>query len=227
MKNNQFIFPTLISIYTTALILRGFLATKIVSVAGIVFPAGLVAFPLSFICNDIFSEVYGYKKTKGIIIAGLLAQLLSFALINIAILLPGAEFWHNEVAFNTILSQSLRITFASLIGYYFGELTNSFVLSRLKIKQNSKKGLPQAKRFVVSTIWGELVDSLLFVTLAFYGTYQFENVVKLILTTWILKTSYEIIFLPISIPIANYIKTLEEGNLESDFKVVTNTGDSL
>ena len=99
---------------------------------------------------------------------------------------------------------------ASLTGYYFGELTNSFVLSRLKSKQNSANGLPQAKRFLVSTIWGELVDSLLFVTLAFYGTYQFSNILKLILTTWILKTAYELIFLPISIPLANYIKKLED-----------------
>ena len=126
-----------------------------------------------------------------------------------AIALPGATFWTGDDAFNAILGQSLRVTFASLVAYYFGELTNSYVLSYLRRTGQHFNVVSQAKRFVLSTLWGELVDSVLFIGVAFYGVHSFDKVLHLIITTWLLKSLYEVIFLPFSIPLANYIRCLE------------------
>ena len=201
--------PFIIAVYVTALILRPILAVKIITIFSINFPAGILVFPLSFICNDIFTEVYGFNLSKRIIQAGLIAQVLSMTVISIAIYSPAAIFWNNQTAYETILGQTPRLAIASLIGCYFGEIVNSIVMSKMKFRSGSNLELQMQYRFVVSTLFGELIDSLLYIGIGFLGVYSFHNVVMLILTTWLGKTVYEVLLLPVSTAVCRYVKESE------------------
>ncbi|MBZ0170484.1 hypothetical protein MELA_02002 [Candidatus Methylomirabilis lanthanidiphila] len=97
----------------------------------------------------------------------------------------------------------------SLTAYFFGEFANSFVLSKLKYKQNGKRGISQASRFVWSTIVGEGLDSLLFMTVGFLGIMATDELFKIVLTIWGIKVLYEIIALPVSMSIANWVKKID------------------
>lgn len=207
------LFPYVVSLYITALILRPILTSKILSIGGIVFPGALLIFPLSFVCNDIFTEVYGYEKSRSIVWAGLFCQVLASIIITLVLVLPSAPFWLNQSSFEQILGQSVRVTAASLVGYFLGELTNSLILSKMKYRQGGTVGWAQTRRFVFSTIIGELVDSVVFLSLAFVGTYALGHVGTMIITTWVLKVIYEVLMLPLSTRISEKIKVLEGINV--------------
>ena len=215
-KSHGTLFPFIVSVYVTALILRPILAFKIIMIGGVTFPGALFIFPLSFVCNDIFSEVYGYEKSRSVVWAGLLCQILASLVIVLVTIAPSPDFWTHQDAFQLVLGQSFRITAASMLGCFLGEITNSVIISKMKFTQNGALGSAQSKRFVISTIFGELVDSLIFITLAFAGTYSIEKIVTLIFTTWGLKTLYEIIFLPFSTRIAQIIKKTEQVDVIDD-----------
>jgi uncharacterized integral membrane protein (TIGR00697 family) len=207
--NNATILPFLIAVYVTALVLRPILAIKIFTIISFTVPAGILIFPLSFICNDIFTEVYGYRKSKQIIRAGLLAQVLACLVIFLAVNLPGASFWQEQVAYEKVLGQNFRFAFASLAACYFGEIANSIILSKLKYNHSKVSDGQLKKRFVLSTIVGELLDSLIYILIGFTGILSMTIIFYLIISTWILKCLYEITFLPVSVAICLYIKRYE------------------
>ncbi len=192
------IYVYLASIYMSALILRPILASKILDLGGVIIPGAIVVFPLSFVCNDILSEVYGFKRTRHIICAGLICQILAILAIYLVSILPSASFWSLQGSYDSILGQSIRITFASLVGYFFGELSNSIIISNMKLVHNKNSKSLLAWRFLKSTLVGELVDSVLFMSIAFAFVYPLQKVITLIFTSWVLKTLYEVVLLPLS-----------------------------
>lgn len=221
----QSVYHMVVGLYVTALILRPILATKILMIGGLVFPGALFIFPLSFVCNDIISEVFGFEKSRAIVWVGLICQAIALFVIVLVGLLPSADFWNHQDSYEIILGQSPRIVFASLVGYYFGELVNSFVLSKMKYAQGGVSGRKQAYRFTLSTVAGELVDSLLFFAIAFIGIFSINKILLMILTTWVLKSLYEIAFLPLSTRIAQVIKEVEQTDvidspLTTDYRIL-------
>jgi uncharacterized integral membrane protein (TIGR00697 family) len=215
-KPHGTLFPYIVSVYVTALILRPILAFKIISIGGLTFPGALFIFPLSFVCNDIFSEVYGYEKSRSVVWAGLICQVLASLVIVLVTIAPSPDFWTHQDAFQLVLGQSFRITTASMLGCFLGEITNSMIISKMKFAQKGALGKAQSTRFVVSTIFGEFVDSLIFITFAFAGTYSIEKILTLVATTWVLKTLYEIIFLPLTTRVAQIIKKTEHIDVIDD-----------
>jgi queuosine precursor transporter len=123
--------------------------------------------------------------------------------------LPAAPFWHNEQAYATILGIVPRIALASLIAYFSGEFANSFVLSRMKYAQNGRTGLSQGWRFLASTLVGEAVDSVAFMGIAFLGVLPAQALVRTLLTIYLLKVAIEVIALPGSTRLANWLKRVE------------------
>lgn len=217
-SDSLYLFPYLVSVYITALVLRPVLISKILVVGGVIFPGALLVFPLSFICNDIFSEVYGFERSRNIVWAGLFCQVLASVAIVTVGFLPAPSIWNHQSAFDQILGQSPRIAAASLVAYFLGELTNSVVLSKLKYSQKGKGGFRQGYRFVVSTIAGEFVDSSIFISFAFVGMYEPKQIAAMIVSTWVLKSSYEFVLLPMSLRITQRVKRLENIDVIDDPK---------
>lgn len=193
-------------IFVVCLLVSNILAAKLLKIGNYSVTAGVLVFPISYIINDIFSEVYGYDKTKKIIIFGLIMNVFMVLVLSIAIILPAPIWFENNEAFKVILGSAPRTCLASLMAYLFGSLVNAKVLVKMKKNTKGKFGI----RAIVSTIFGELTDSLIFVFITFFGEISLLQTISMILIQVIFKTLYEMFCLPITTIIVKKVKDFEE-----------------
>lgn len=196
----------LAGLFTANLVITNILNTKLFDFFGFVFPAGIVTFPLSFLAADVLTEVYGYRVTRQIIWSGFIALLVMAAAAIAAIHLPAASFWNLQDSFQAVLQQVPRIVVASILAYWGGEFCNSYVLARSKV---ATEGRGMWLRFVTSTMAGQAVDTLVFMTVAFAGVYPASDMVRLFVSSWLFKVIWEILALPISVPFTRWLKVVE------------------
>ncbi|MFZ2890091.1 queuosine precursor transporter [Sulfuricurvum sp.] len=196
-------------IYVGVLVLVPSMSSKFISIGDLVIVGSTLIFPITFIFNDIFTEVYGYKRTRQIIWTGFAMQIFAAFFYWIIDIWQAPSFWTNQEAYHTILGQAPRIVLASLSAFFLGEFANSFIMSKMKYQQDGAKGVKQASRFVLSTIVGEFLDSFIFMFVAFYGVMQNSELISIVLTIWAVKVGYEVLMLPISMRIANWVKKAE------------------
>lgn len=192
--------------FVSVLLISNIASTKIVDLGWFTFDGGTLLFPLGYIFGDILTEVYGYKNTKKIIWLGFLSALLMSVFFTIVGELPQAPLWDNQNAYDLILGQTPRIVLASLIAYLCGTFSNSFILAKIKVITNGSK---LWIRTIGSTIIGELIDSVIFIIIAFWGILPYELIITLIISNYIFKTSIEILFTPITYKIINFLKKSE------------------
>lgn len=193
-------------VFVVCLLVSNILAAKLLKIGNYSVTAGVLVFPISYIINDIFSEVYGYEKTKKVIIFGLIMNVFMVLVLSLAIVLPAPVWFENNEAFKTILGSTPRTCLASLMAYLFGSLVNAKVLVKMKKNIKGKFGI----RAIVSTIFGELTDSLIFVFIAFAGKISLIQIVSMILIQVILKTLYEALCLPVTTIFVKKVKNYEE-----------------
>lgn len=208
MKINQLnkteLFAILTGIATSTLIISNILAFKTFMFFDFILPCGVLIFPIIYIVNDILAEIYGFKKARHVIYLGFVMNLVAVIVYNIAIMLPAPVFFEGSEAFAMVLSNSFRVLLASFMAYLFGSILNAYVMSYLK--QKAEKYL--FIRCIVSTICGEGLDAILFITIAFYGAMPLTSLIMMIFTQATFKTVYEIIVYPLTKVIINYIKKL-------------------
>lgn len=196
-------------IFVTVLVLVAPLASKFILIGPFVISGATLVFPINFIFNDILTEVYGFQRSRRIIWTGMGCQIFAAFMFFIVGLWPAPSFWTNQEAYNAILGIAPRIFLASIVAYFFSEFTNSLVLSKMKYWAGGKRGIHQGWRFIASTIAGELVDSIIFMAIAFIGILATKDIVTTILTIWIAKVLYEVIALPFTTRFASYVKKVE------------------
>lgn len=202
--------------FVSILLISNIASSKIVDLKWFTFDGGTLLFPLSYIFDDILTEVYGYRKSRSVIWYGFFMALLMSAIFIIVGKLPAAPGWNNQAAYDAILGLTPRIVCASLVAYFFGEFSNSFVLAKMKILT---KGKWLWTRTVGSTVVGELLDTLIFVTLAFYGVLPGQLIITLIISNYLFKTGVEILFTPITYKIVGFLKKNE---MEDYYDIGTN-----
>lgn len=203
----SFLFVTIAVLYVTALTLANTVATKLVELGPFVVAGGIIIFPLTYIFADILTEVYGFRESRKIIWLGFLTQVIVVAGYLIVQYLPAPPFWPHQAAYESILGFVPRIITASLIAYPFGEFANSIVLSRMKVWMQGRR---LWMRTIGSTIVGEGVDTIIFVSIAFGGLFELRQLVTVILSGYLLKVAYEVIATPITYAIVHYLKRHEQ-----------------
>lgn len=201
------IFMILGAVYVTCLLLSNLIAGKMWAVTGsITLPAAVILFPITYIFGDIFTEVYGFKKARIIIWLGFACSFFAVAVYLITIGLPHPGFWENQDAYQIVMGTTPRVAVASFAGYLFGEFSNSMILSKLKV---ATKGKNLWLRTILSTLVGEGFDSIIFITISFWGTMDNTQVLKMILFQYLFKVAYEIIFTPLTYAIVSWLKKRE------------------
>ena len=193
-------------LFAICLLISNILATKIILVGPWVAPAGVLIFPIAYIINDVIVEVWGYQKARLIIWSGFAVNILAVLFFTLGIIVPAAPFWQNQEAFSTILGSTPRIIAASLLAYLTGSFLNAFVMSKVKVLM---KGKDFSVRAILSTLIGEAADSMIFITIAFTGTFPFKVILGMILTQACIKTIYEIVILPFTIIVVKWVKKVE------------------
>jgi uncharacterized integral membrane protein (TIGR00697 family) len=196
-------FVVVAGFFVTALVVSNIIAVKLVEMSGRVFPAGLVIFPLSYLLGDVLTEVYGIRSARRVIWLGFACNLLALGAIQAAIHLPALDPEFQE-QFEAVLGTTWRIFVASLAAYIVGELANAYVLAYMK---GATRGRWLWTRTIGSTIVGEGLDSLIFVTIAFAGTGA--GLANPIVTTWLIKVGWETLATPITYWIVGYLKRTE------------------
>jgi len=205
MKQYKY-FDVILGLFVAVLLISNIASTKIIAVWKFTFDGGTILFPLSYIFGDILTEVYGYRKARKAIWVGFFsAFLMSLVLWVIGILKP-AQGWDLQSAYLSILGQAPRIVGASLIAYFAGEFINSFILAKLKI---ATKGRWLWIRTIGSTIAGELIDTLLFCFIAFYGLYPNSLLLSIIISNYVFKVGLEAILTPATYKIVGFLKRRE------------------
>lgn len=194
-------------LFCTCLITSNLLQAKIIQLGSFTMTAGVLCFPVSYILNDCIAEVWGYRKARLAIWLAFTMNFLVVAIGQVAVMMPAADFWlENEPHFNFVFGLAPRIAMASFTAFIVGSLINAYVMSRMKV---SSQGRNFSLRAIVSTLWGEGADSLIFFPLAFGGMMPLAELGKLMLLQIITKTLYEIVALPVTIRVVNYVKRHE------------------
>ena len=218
MKQYRF-FDLILAVFVTVLVVSNIASSaKIVdlgfSILGVpmAFDAGTILFPISYIFGDILTEVYGYKQSRRVIWTGFGCLALSAFIFGIVRLLPGEATWQGyagDAAYNAILGgmSTGGIVLASLAGYWTGEFTNSFILAKLKVLT---EGRWLWMRTMGSTIFGELVDTVVFVVVASVsGVFPWSLFLTLTVTNYLFKCGVEALMTPITYAMVSTLKRVE------------------
>ncbi|MDD4609982.1 MAG: queuosine precursor transporter [Bacteroidaceae bacterium] len=194
-------------LFNVCLIAANLLETKVIQLGPISVTAGLLVFPISYIINDCVVEVYGYRKARLIIWTGFLMNFIVVGLGLIAVNIPSAPFWEGAEHFNFIFGLAPRIVVASLSAFLVGSFLNAYVMSKMKIWSAGKNF---SLRAILSTVVGETGDSILFFPIAFGGIIAWPDLITMMLVQILLKTLYEILVLPLTIRVVNYVKRIDQ-----------------
>lgn len=197
-------------LFSMVLIASNIFETKQIAAGPIHLTGGMITFPLCYIIVKIVCEVWGYRKAVMMVWMGFVMNFLFLAAATVVDFLPGAEYWTNDTGFHAIFGLSARITLASFVAFLCGSFINAFIMSRLKVKHDGKK-LPA--RYCLGAVVGELVDSLFFFPIAFIGVLAGKEVLDQAIDQFVMKTAYEIVFLPVVIYFINRIKKFEDSDV--------------
>lgn len=204
---HSFYFIIVVAIFITTLISANITAVKLIDLAGLILPAAILIFPLSYIAGDVLTEVYGFRLTRKVIWLGFLCNLVVVTAVWLGQILPAASFWDGQQAYERILGYTPRLLAASFLAYLIGEFTNSIVLARMKI---ATRGRWLWMRTIGSTLVGQGLDSLVFITLAFAGTMPAAALAKIVITQWLVKACYEALVTPLTYVAVNFLKRKEK-----------------
>jgi queuosine precursor transporter len=193
-------------LFVAVLMIANTAAVKLIEIGPLAFSGTIVIFPISYIFGDILTEVYGYRASRKIVWSGFVILIFMSFCYWLIDMLPPAAFWPHQEAFHTILGAAPRIVLASIVAYFAGEFTNSYVLSKMKIWSQGKN---LWMRTIGSTVVGEGVDTALFVLIAFGGLLPNEALWQVAISAYIVKVAYEVILTPVTYKIVGWLKRAE------------------
>lgn len=199
-------FMLLAVTFCVCLILANLLATKQIQFGPLNLTTGVLVFPISYVVNDCITEVWGYQRAKLVIWTGFVMNFAFVLLAWLADLIPGAPYWTNEAGFHALFGLAPRVALASFFAFLVGSLLNAYVMSKMKIRD---KGRRFSLRAIASTVAGELSDSLIFFPIALGGIVPKQNLLLMIVSQVVIKTLYEIIILPLTIRVVDWLKRTE------------------
>ena len=181
-------------------------ASKLASVQGYTFGAGILFFPVSYVLGDVLTEVYGYANARRCVWAGFAALLFMAFMSWVVVKLPAAADWNGQAAYESVFGNTWRIVGASVLAFWAGEFVNSFVLAKMKIVTGGKH---LWSRTIGATVFGQAVDSAIFYPVAFLGTWSNAQVLTVMITNWGLKVLWEVLLTPVTYAVVGFLKSRE------------------
>ncbi len=199
-------YPIIAAIFVGLLLISNIGAVKLISAGPLIVDGGAFLFPLVYVVGDVLTEVYGFRAARRVIFTSFaLAVLaaLTFWLVQIS---PAAPGWENQAAFESVLGFVPRIVLASVSGFLVGQLLNAYVLAKIKQRTSENK---LWLRLIGSTAVGELADTLVFCTIAFYGVITGADFLNYVIVGYLYKTLLEVVLLPITYRVVKHVKAKE------------------
>ena len=200
-------------LFVTSLLISNIITAKQVLLPfGITMTGAVFIFPITYVLSDLFSEVYGYRWSRITCYLAFAMNLLMVLLFSLVIVTPAPNYWTNQEAFQTVLGSTPRVLAASLLAFILGDMVNDKVFRRMKEKHpNELKGF--GWRAILSSLVGELVDSLIFLPLAFLGQMPIATLAVMTICQVGIKTGYEVVILPITRFVVKLVSKYENKEL--------------
>ena len=200
-------FDYMISAFVAILLLSNLIgASKLATMGGYTFGAGILFFPISYVLGDVLTEVYGYANARRCVWTGFAALLFMAFMSYVVVAMPPADGWSGQAAYESVFGSTWRIVAASVLAFWAGEFVNSFVLARMKVLTGGKH---LWSRTIGSTIFGQAVDSAIFYPVAFLGVWSQEQVLTVMVTNWLLKVLWEALLTPVTYAVVAWFKARE------------------
>lgn len=200
------LYIVLILINITCLMVSNIIVVKTVSVFGLIFAASNMIYPVTYILDDVFTEVYGFKKARFVTWMSFMCNLIMVIFFAITIALPASSEFHFQTDLEHILGNTPRVLLGSFLSFVAGSLANAMVLSKLKVVT---KGKFLFLRTIGSTLVGELMDCIIFFPIAMYGTISNDALLHVMINAFLFKVGLEILFTPITYLVIAKVKKYE------------------
>lgn len=204
-------------LFVVALVVSNIITSKQVLLPfNITMTGAVFIFPITYILSDLVSEVYGYRWSRLTCYFGFAANLFAALVFSAVIQSPAPSYWQNQEAFQTVLGSTPRVLVASLLAFVIGDFVNDQIFARMKRKYpDSIKGF--GARAIFSSLMGELVDSLVFLPLAFWGLMPVQTLVIMTLSQVVIKTGYELVILPFTTLAVKLVSRYENRKVEHEY----------
>ncbi len=203
-------FTIIVACFVAMLLISNVAATKLIEFNYgsffLVFDGGAVLFPFTYVLGDVLAEVYGWSRTRRVILLGFFISALASLVFLTVQVMPPASDYENQAAFEAVLGFVPRIVVASLMAYLIGQLLNAYVLTRIKERWGAQH---LWARLLGSSLVGEAADTLIFCTIAFYGVLTGVPFWNYVLVGYIYKMAFEVILLPVSYLIIGKVRQSE------------------
>jgi hypothetical protein len=197
---------TITGLFVAVLLISNVVSAKIVDLGFLTFDGGTLLFPLSYIFGDILTEVYGYARSRKVIWLGFFSAALMAGTVAAVGALPAAGEWSFQESYDAVLGLTPRIVGASLVAFWAGEFSNSFILAQMKLATGGKY---LWARTIGSTLIGQGLDTVLFVLIAFGGTVSTDLLVAIVVSNYLFKCGVEILFTPVTYAASGWLKKTE------------------
>ncbi len=205
--NYSYRFVAVAALFVTCLLAANILIVKQIYVLGLTLPAAIIIFPLSYVFGDVLTEVYGYAQARRVIWLGFFCNLVLVIAIWLVGILPAAPIFDAQAAYDRILGSAPRFLVASFLAYLAGEFLNSYVLAKMKILTRGKW---LWTRTIGSTVAGQGVDTVIVLSIGFYGTLPNEIILTMMFWHWIFKSAYEVLATPFTYWLVGHLKKTEK-----------------
>jgi hypothetical protein len=189
--NEQGVYTLLVGLFVGGLVIAAVISGKIVDFFGLYVPAGVLAYSITFAVSDIISEIWGKQRATQVVRCGFVALSAAMILSSLALHWPSAPFWNQQAAFDTVFGITPRIVLASLVAYGVSQTNDVWLFHLLRTTTGGKH---LWLRNNLSTALSQLLDSTIFISLAFYGTLP---VVPIIIGQWAAKMAIAVLDTPL------------------------------
>ncbi len=200
------LYPTLVVLFVSLLLISNISAVKLIAIGPLILDGGIFLFPLVYILGDVLAEVYGFRAARRAVLLGFgigALAALTFWLVQIS---PPAEAWESQEAWESVLGFVPRIVVASLAGFLVGQLLNAYVLVRIKARTDERR---LWVRLLGSTAVGQIADTVVFCTIAFYGVITGAEFLNYVIVGYFYKTLIEAVLLPVTYRVVAAVKAAE------------------
>jgi len=195
------------ALFVTLYLVSNVMAVKVIDLFDFFyFDAGTITFPFAYMLGDVLTELWGFRTAKKVIWLTFFCNLLMVACTQIGVWLPSPDYLsETSMAYNHIFSYVPRIVLGSLVGFLLGELSNAWIMERIKLKMKGKR---LWVRTIGSSMVGYLFDSLPFVLIAFLGTVSTHDLLAMIAFQYFSKLLIEAFFgTPMAYAAIHWVRT--------------------
>ena len=181
------------ALFVTLYLVSNVMAVKVISIFGLFcFDAGTITFPFAYMLGDVLTEIWGYRTARKVIWMTFICNVIMVVCTQLGVWMSSPDYLADiEDAYNTVFDYVPRIVLGSLVGFLLGELSNAWLMERIKRRT---KGRFLWVRTIGSSVVGYLFDTLPFVLIAFAGVLSTRDILLMILLQYVMKLSIEVLF---------------------------------